>query len=125
MYKRQSWNTARNQEQFHYITCGLPRGPSRYVFQQKAVTDQTNITQASDNYGKVVRSEDCTKSSTPKGTLIAYYESIRSILSPMLLFWGSGGTVESQLNVQVGTQKLGRRTERDVQEKIFFRVMPC
>jgi len=35
----------------------------------------------------------------------------------------SGITVESRLYVQVGTQKFGRRTERDVQVKIIFRAM--
>jgi len=30
--------------------------------------------------------------------------------------------VESRLYVQVGTQKFGRRTERDVQMKIIFRI---
>jgi len=35
------------------------------------------------------------------------------------------GTVESRLYVQVGTQKFGRRTERDVQVKIIFRITPC
>jgi len=34
-------------------------------------------------------------------------------------------TVKSRLYVQVGTQKFGRRTERDVQEKIIFRITPC
>ena len=34
-------------------------------------------------------------------------------------------TVESRLNVQVGTQKFGRRTERDVQVKVIFRITPC
>ena len=33
-------------------------------------------------------------------------------------------TVESRLHVQVGTQKFGRRTERDVQVKIIFRITP-
>jgi len=33
--------------------------------------------------------------------------------------------VESRLSVQVGTQKFGRRTERDVQVKIIFRIRPC
>jgi len=33
-------------------------------------------------------------------------------------------TVESRLYVQVGTQKFGRRTERDVQVKIIFRITP-
>jgi len=32
--------------------------------------------------------------------------------------------VESRLYVQVGTQKFGRRTERDVQMKILFRITP-
>ena len=34
-------------------------------------------------------------------------------------------TVESRLYVQVETQKFGRRTERDVQVKIIFRIRPC
>jgi len=34
-------------------------------------------------------------------------------------------TVESRLYVQVGTQKFGRKTERDVQVKIIFRIRPC
>jgi len=34
-------------------------------------------------------------------------------------------TVKSRLYVQVGTQKVGRRTERDVQVKIIFRITPC
>ena len=33
--------------------------------------------------------------------------------------------VESRLYVRVRTQKLGRRTERDVQVKIIFRITPC
>ena len=37
----------------------------------------------------------------------------------------SGITVESRLYVQVGTQKFGRRTERDVQVKIIFRITLC
>ena len=34
-------------------------------------------------------------------------------------------TVESRLYVRVGTQKFGRRTERDEQVKIIFRITPC
>ena len=34
-------------------------------------------------------------------------------------------TVESWLNVRVGTQKFGRRTDRDVQVKIIRRITPC
>jgi len=34
-------------------------------------------------------------------------------------------TVKSRLYVQVGTQKYGRRTERDVQVKIIFHITPC
>jgi len=34
-------------------------------------------------------------------------------------------TVKSRLYVQVGTKKFGRRTERDVQVKITFRITPC
>jgi len=34
-------------------------------------------------------------------------------------------TVESRLYVQVGTQKFGRRTERDAQVKIIFRITQC
>jgi len=34
-------------------------------------------------------------------------------------------TVESRLYVHVGTQKFRRRTERDVQVKIIFRITPC
>jgi len=41
------------------------------------------------------------------------------------LSWLNRYTVESRLNVQVGTQKFGRRTERDVQVKIIFRITPC
>jgi len=37
----------------------------------------------------------------------------------------SRSTVESRLYVQVGTQKFGRRTERDVQVKMIFRITPC
>ena len=33
--------------------------------------------------------------------------------------------VKSRLYVQVGTQKFGRRTERDVQVKIIFRITLC
>ena len=34
-------------------------------------------------------------------------------------------TVRSRLYVQIGTQKFGRRTERDVEVKIIFRITPC
>ena len=34
-------------------------------------------------------------------------------------------TLESLLYVQVWTQKFGRRTVRDIQVKIIFRITPC
>jgi len=39
---------------------------------------------------------------------------------PRISFILKPGTVESRVYVQVGTQKFGRRTERDVHVKIIF-----
>jgi len=75
------------------------------------------------------------KQSTSFPTKTCFTEFCRSLTSALrpnylcsswfLIIFMQITTVESRLYVQVGTQKFGRRTERDVQVKIIFRMTPC